>query len=160
MSKSQRILRLASQLSEIEKSIDHCEKVNLDISKKGVDWHSDHMLKVINGTYRVLNKSNPDDYKWHFNFIRFLVFLIRYFPRGKGRAPKVVTSEGVVAKERLIEQLGNAKNTLIDLESLPKKSNFKHPYFGLLDLNMSLNFLVIHTEHHLKIVRDILNSDK
>ena len=77
-------------------------------------------------------------------------------PRGSARAPKVVTSDTIVPKDALSEQLSLAKNNLIDFKTLPNESYFKHPYFGLLNVNMSLKFLVIHTLHHLKIVRDIV----
>ena len=143
-------------LSELEKHIQYHDQLNTAISSKGVDWHLDHIFKAIIGTCSMIKKSNPKDYKWEFNLTRCLIFTFNYIPRGAGKAPRVTTSSDLVSKEVLIEQFKLAKQLLSDLETLPAKSNFRHLYFGLLDLNMTKKFLKIHTKHHLKIIKDIL----
>ena len=45
-----------------------------------------------------------------------------------------------------------------DLETLNANSYFKHPYFGDLNLKKTLWFLNLHTNHHLKIIKDIADN--
>lgn len=86
---------LKTKLSELAKFIVHNSTNKSSISSKGVDWHIDHSLKVIIGTYNVLKKSNAEEYKWHFNMIRLCIFSFNFIPGGKGKAPRIVTSKGM-----------------------------------------------------------------
>ncbi len=120
-------------------------------------WHLDHVLKVIIGISTVIKKSNPEDYKTNFNFKRFVVLFAGKIPRGKARAPETVSSVSDISIDDLNSQLEKAKICTADLSNLNVKSNFKHPYFGQLNLKETIRFLEIHTQHHLKIVNDIIN---
>ncbi|MBN8703332.1 MAG: hypothetical protein J0M08_09720 [Bacteroidetes bacterium] len=149
---------LLKELTALEKNIINYSITNRTISKTGVDWHIDHCLKVINGIYYRLEKSNPAEYKWKFNLNRYIVFIINRIPRGKGKAPKSVVAEGIITIEELEKQLNVAKEKLKTIDTLPAKSNFIHPYFGQLNLPMTKWFLKIHTQHHLKIIEDIIQK--
>lgn len=149
---------LNKEILELEDRISDADQVNLSISEKGVDWHIDHSLRVINAVCHALKKSVPEDYKWSFNYIRSYIFLIGYIPRGKGRAPKSVVAQGEIHLNDLREQMDKAKVLLKELEDLPANSHFPHPYFGLLNRNMTIKFLRIHTRHHLKIIKDIIGN--
>ena len=80
---------------------------------------------------------------------------INKIPRGKGKAPKVVQPIEPATVALLISKLEIAKNNLNELESLNTNSYFTHPYFGNLNLKKALWFLKLHTNHHLKIIKDI-----
>ena len=148
-----------NQLIEIlDQNIQHYSVVNKKVSSKGVDWHIDHSLRVINGVCYALKNSNPNDYQWKFNFLRTYILCSGVIPRGKGRSPKVVNNESSIQLEELHQQITDAKKHLTEIHKLPKKSNFKHPYFGLLNLRMTKLFLKIHTKHHLKIINDIIEK--
>lgn len=142
----------------LEQKISHNDIINLKISSKGVHWHIDHSLKVINGVVNYLKKSNPEDYHWKFNFIRTFILVKGSIPRGKGKAPKSVVNESIIVLTDIENQLKEAKKLILELDSLPKKSNFNHPYFGVLNLRMTKLFLKIHTNHHLKIIDDIIKK--
>ncbi len=150
------MLSLIHLINQLESKIDDFETVNLNISKSTIGWQIDHSLRVINGVISMLKKSNPEDYKWKFNFPRTIVFFVNRIPRGKAKAPKTVQSKGNIDKNDLINQIETAKILILDLDKLHKKSNFKHPYFDVLNLKQTIKFLNIHTNHHLKIINDIL----
>lgn len=150
------IMLLKTQIQEIEKSLDHFNKTNTEVSEKGVDWHLDHTLRVINGISGILIESKPEDYKWKFNFYKTAILLKGSIPRGKGKAPKRVVATSEIIKTDVVNQIEIAKNLLPQLKKLPKKSNFNHPYFGMLNLKETQKFLKIHTNHHLKIINDII----
>ncbi|OFY91000.1 MAG: hypothetical protein A3K10_09410, partial [Bacteroidetes bacterium RIFCSPLOWO2_12_FULL_31_6] len=142
----------------LEQKVSHADATNPKISSKGVDWHIDHSLKVINGIILSLKKSNPSEYQWKFNVTRTYILIKGSIPRGKGKAPKSVVNDTTIILTDIENQLKEAKELILELDSLPKNSNFKHPYFGLLNLRMSKRFLKIHTNHHLKIIDDIIKE--
>jgi len=144
---------------EIEKSLPFLEIGNHKVSKASVAWHLDHSLKVINSVCDDLKEVKSIKIKPTHSFIKSYVFLTGNIPRGKGKAPKKVVSNNNISKEMIKEQLILAKNNLTDVKKLPIKNYFSHPYFGMLSLKKSLRFLEIHTNHHLKIVNDILKSN-
>ncbi len=147
---------LNKELEETEKFISHSNRINTNISAKGVDWHIDHLLKVLIGVSKTLQKSDPKKYKWKFNFIRMFVLTSKTIPRGRGKAPKTVIAVSDIKKEDIFNQLKQVKDELAKMNELPNNSNFKHPYFGRLNLRDSKKFLKIHTNHHLKIIKDIV----
>lgn len=51
----------------------------------------------------------------------------------------------------------NLTSTLKELFSLNQNQYFSHYIFGILNRDKTLRFIEIHTNHHLKIVRDILD---
>ncbi len=149
---------LNSELKELESNVLNKDMLDETVSSKGIDWHIDHSFRVIIAVGKSLIKSNPDNYKRDFNLSRSVVFMTNLIPRGKGRAPKSVVSVDEITKETILELLDQANKTIDDIVNLPAHSNFKHPVFGILDLEMSMQFIEIHTNHHLKIIREILKN--
>ena len=147
---------LQKELNQLEEYINSFEKINPSISSKSIGWHIDHSLKVINSVVNALKESDPTAYKWKFNLVRSFVYTFNYFPRGKGKSPKRVLPPKELIKEDIFDQIVQAKLNLEIVIALPAKSNFKHPYFGRLNLRQTFKFLRLHTNHHLKICRDIL----
>lgn len=145
-------------LYHLEQKVSLSDNTNQKISSKGILWHIDHSLKVINGVVNSLKKSKPEDYQWKFNVTRTFILVKGKIPRGKGKAPKSVVNDSIIVLADIENQLIEAKKLILELGSLPKNSNFNHPYFGVLNLRMTKLFLKIHTRHHLKIISDILNN--
>ena len=85
-----------------------------------------------------------------------MVMTSGYIPRKKGKAPKftIPTSENFL--ENIDNYLNSVRENLQMIKNLPSQSYIEHPYFGHLDVKQTLKFLKIHTQHHLKIARDIL----
>jgi hypothetical protein len=150
--------KLQSHLRFFENNVAHHNTLNPSVSKASIGWHIDHSLKVINGVIEALRQSNPDDYVWKFNKTRFIIYTLGRIPRGKVKAPKQVQSLEKITLEDLNVQLETAKKLMITTHNLPAKSNFKHPFFGVLDLKQTHHFLHLHTKHHLKIIEDILKK--
>ena len=66
-------------LNQLETKISHCETVNPEISNGNVAWHIEHSLLTLEGITDFLIQSNPDHYKWRFNFIRIVVLTMKKF---------------------------------------------------------------------------------
>ena len=144
-------------LDQLQSNITSFDKVNLVVSSGSVGWHIAHSLKTIDQIVMACKHSNPSEYQWHFNFKRFLFLSIaKKFPRGKARAPKIVRPEGEINQEILALNLEKVKEHLQNWKGLDVNVHFPHPYFGVLNKKETENFLVLHTKHHLMIIKDIL----
>jgi hypothetical protein len=148
--------KLQSILAQLESHIPNYEKTNPAVSQSTIGWQIDHSLLVINGVIDQLKNSNPENYKWKFNKWRFIIQITNTIPRGKVRVPKSVKPVDIATLEELTSKLDLAKKSLADMENLPAKSYFTHPFFGDLNLKTTIWFLKLHTTHHLKIITDIL----
>lgn len=151
------------------KSIDHFlieldqytalyDKADTNVSESTIGWHIEHSLKVINQIISALEKSKPDEYKWKFNFWRTIVLTSGTIPRGRAKAPKTVLPEGEINKAMLNKSLTTVRLNLKKMDTLDSNAFFLHPYFGLLNLKATRSFLSIHTNHHLKIIKNIANQ--
>lgn len=145
-------------IRQIENTLPHWEKQNAAISQATIGWQLDHSLLVINGVMAQLAKSNPKDYQWRPNWKRTYFKLRQNIPRGKAKAPKPVRPAETITMQALQAKLMLAQKNIILLENLPENSYFTHPYFGDLNLKAAIWFLKLHTQHHLKIVNDIINQ--
>lgn len=149
---------LQAQLNEMRQYIAQKDAFRPAVSSAPIDWHLAHSLKVINNIIATLESSNPEDYKTNFSFSRLFIFLTRKIPRGKARSPKVVLPPEIITNKDLEAAWLKAKQHVSLLNSFPKKAHFKHPYFNILNRDQTKTFLEIHTEHHLKIMREILDK--
>jgi hypothetical protein len=82
--------------------------------------------------------------------------LTKTIPRGKAQAPKVVIPSEEITVDSLKESLKNTYQAIAYLKDCQENQYFMHPFFGQLNKKQTIQFLAIHTQHHLKIVRDIM----
>jgi hypothetical protein len=130
------------------------------VSKRGIDWHIDHSLKIIIAVCDTLQNSNPEEYKKKFNFTKFVIFIVGFFPRGKVKSPKPFNNLEKISLIDLENQFKIASEKIQNIENLPAKANITHPIFGSLKRDETIKFLCMHTRHHYKIMKDIQNSFK
>lgn len=149
---------LIQELNEIERYITYRDSLNKDVSKVPVAWHLDHMLLTINEIYKVMDTSNVENYKSRFNMGRTMMFTFNKIPRGKAESPEQVRPPKIICTDSINIHLKQARIYLKLFDSLPPKAHFKHPYIGILKRKHAKKFLKIHTNHHLEIMRDILEK--
>ncbi|MEL6537316.1 MAG: DUF1569 domain-containing protein [Bacteroidota bacterium] len=150
--------RLARLLDEVEYHLQHRDLQASEISDADVAWHLDHLLKVYNNLHRALASSDPATYRNNVNFTRGVVFSTGVIPRGRAQAPVSVRPPENITNEAILEQLAKARQLLTEFEAIDAKANYDHAVFGLLRRNQVVKFIRIHTHHHLKIVRDIVEA--
>ena len=149
------IQKLAQQLAEMEAMIPLAQSKNWNISDATVGWHIAHNTLVINQVIAAVAQSDPSNYRPKNSWRKFVVFLTKYIPRGKVKAPKAVEPP---TEMDLLEALERASIGILNLLSAAPNQYFTHPFFGDLNRRKTIHFLWIHTEHHLKIARDILKK--
>ena len=143
-------------IKELESYIAVKDKRNNSVSTSDIAWQIDHSLKVFNLVSETLVNSDLELYSSKFNKWRLLLFTIGYFPRGKVKAPKFVSPPEVILTEDLVSQFQLVYQNIDNIKSANNNVHFKHFIFGVLNKNRTIRFLLIHTKHHLKIIRDIL----
>jgi len=151
------MIALKSLVQQLEAQIPNAAATNTAVTTSTVGWQIEHALLTINQIIKALAASNPTDYKWSFNFFRTVVFLRKRIPRGKAKAPKVVQPKDAITEASIKTQLDKTYSLLNVLPALDTNSFFQHPYFGKLNKPQTIKFLIIHTQHHLNIINDILH---
>ena len=147
---------LDALVPELANYIPNFNQSNKSISEVTVGWHIEHCLLVIKQITSTVAQSEPKLYKSKFNMSRFFVFLSKTIPRGKAQAPKVVIPTEEITLDSLKASLANTYQAITYLKDCEEHQYFMHPFFGQLNKKQTIKFLAIHTEHHLKIIRDIL----
>lgn len=149
---------LDNELEKIVNYFPYLKRKSITISQADVAWHLSHCLLVMDKIYEGLKHSNPADYKSQFNLKRTITFGVQYFPRGVAKSPKMVLPEENITQALIEKQLIKVRAKLSRIDELDPNVNFTHFIFGQCDRKRTKQFLKIHTNHHLKIVRDILNE--
>ncbi|MEM6720824.1 MAG: DUF1569 domain-containing protein [Bacteroidota bacterium] len=147
---------LLPQLAEIETNIEFRDAKNTEISKADVAWHLDHVLKSINRITEVLERSDPEAFSSSFNFTKMASLTAGFIPRGRAQSPQSVRPPEIIHTEDILKQLTQARKNIEKIQQLEATAHFSHPVFGMLNKAQTIRFLEVHTDHHLKIIADIL----
>lgn len=76
-------------------------------------------------------------------------------PRGRARSPKMVRPTETFNADTLTDHINKTRQQVRILETCIPNNYFVHPYFNKLNLKSTIKFIEIHTNHHLKIIKDI-----
>lgn len=151
------LTKVNTVINKLESHLKNQNASNPKISQVNVAWHIDHSLKVINNVVLALQKSDPKTYKNNLSLIGRIVLVVGSFPRGRAKAPKSVRPPEVINNQDILAQIETAKTNIQTIATLDKNAYFKHPIFGNINTGKIYHFIELHTNHHLKIIKDILN---
>lgn len=149
---------LTDMVSELEDAIPFIEKKNTAVSQVTVGWHIEHSLLAFVKMISALEQSNPAEYKKSFNWKRSLVSILGKIPRGKARVPSSVKPSDELSEATIKSLLEKAKQKAELFETLNSDKYFTHPVFGDVKHQKSRRVIAIHTDHHIRIINDILNK--
>lgn len=149
-------MSLSASITKLVAYIPQMEARNEKVSKVDVAWQLDHSLRVLIEVSKSMVASDPGTYQAKFNLRFRILSALNWIPRGKGRTPKAVMAQETISKEGLQQKVIEAKQLLQRVEKLSDKHYFDHPLFGHIKKRQALRFLNMHTQHHLKIVREIV----
>jgi hypothetical protein len=147
--------KIVKQLAELSTYISESDKQNVSVSNANIGWQIDHSLRVMNQVITALLSSNPAEYKPKFNWRKSFVFFTKKIPRGKVRAPKGILPTEEITESSLISSVELAHKNIGLLENCAPNHFFVHPFFGQVNVRETFVFIEVHTEHHLKIIRDM-----
>ena len=148
--------KLLKVLNDFEKQAQLYLNNNKMVSEANVGWHIMHSCLVITSITDAIMKSDPSLYKKKFSWKAFFVLLFNKIPRGKAKAPSFTQPASEVSSDMVLQQIADARKSAELLLTLNKNKYFTHPIFGDLQLPTAIRFLYVHSYHHEKIIRDIL----
>ena len=148
--------KLLQVLNDFEKQAPLYLNNNKMVSEANVGWHIMHSCLVITSITEAIRKSDPSLYKKNFSWKAFFVLLFNKIPRGKAKAPSFTQPANEVSMDMVLQQIAEARKSAELLLTADKSQYFTHPIFGDLQLPTAIKFLHVHTYHHEKIIRDIL----
>ena len=148
--------KLLQVLNDFEKQAPLYLNNNKMVSEANVGWHIMHSCLVITSITEAIRKSDPSLYKKNFSWKAFFVLLFNKIPRGKAKAPSFTQPANEVSMDMVLQQIAEARKSAELLLTADKSQYFTHPIFGDLQLPTAIKFLYVHTYHHEKIIRDIL----
>ena len=119
--------------------------------------HVDHLLRVTN---LILHRIPSDEVLPRgISLLGRIILTLGWIPRGIGKAPerlggrRTSPAELQATLEKVTNVLATIDTAAVDAARAP---NVPHPRFGGLTPSQALRFVVIHNDHHLEIVRDVL----
>jgi hypothetical protein len=131
-------------------------------SERVSDWsvgeQVDHVLKVLESSLaRLAAPGKPLDRG--INVVGRILLKVGRLPRGVGRSPKSVLPTAR-SRAELADALDDVRERLRSLAAQAdvwrsQRPLVPHPYFGGLTPKQGARMLVVHTDHHLRIVSDI-----
>ncbi len=150
--------KLSAYIDELASFIPDLEKRNEGISASNVGWQIEHSLLTIRFVAKGIVASDPSQYASTFNFTKILILWTGKMPRGKAKAPKYVTPEDFT-QESLQKHMIKVKEAIAELGNAHPNQFVEHPYFGKINKKETIRFLGIHTLHHIKIIREIVDAE-
>lgn len=128
------------------------------VSKWTVAEQLDHAVRVLSSILARVHEPS-ETIPQRLNWIGRLVLLAGYIPRGRGRSPKSMLPMPC-SQEQLRQSVSETRALLERVVSGQASESsdriVRHPLFGGLTAKEAFAFAIIHTRHHLAIVRDIL----
>lgn len=158
--KSIQMKSLDALLQELESKLSLMQKQSPAVSEASVGWHIEHSILAAIKMINAVAYSEPDKYRWRFNWRRSMVFTTGRIPRGKAKAPKAVIPASIADAATLTAQFATLRDKLHHMTMLKPNHFFEHPFFGALHVKHTLRAIQLHTDHHLKIINDIIASAK
>lgn len=152
---------LQKEFDQLEFYLKKGNIVEPSVSQKGIYWHVDHCLRILEGIPEMMRQSDKKDYQPKSSLMKFVVMTFGWIPRGKGKSPKnVLPDEEKLDAQSIDRRSDQAFHQVVSIHKLPEWSYMRHPLFGSLNKDEAIKFLGIHTRHHLKIMRDIVKAHK
>jgi hypothetical protein len=150
---------LKQYIHQLEWYLDQSEKMNTKISQVSVGRHIDHSLIALKEIMIQVIHSDSNNYKRSFNIWRIFVLWIWIIPRGRAKAPDFTLPKKILNKKDIRTHLDEVNQLLPIFEALiDNRKHCNHPFFGMLTLKQSKRNCLVHTKHHLNIIRDIISK--
>ena len=150
---------METELKQLREALAYQENLCPGISRENVQWHIYHCLMVIVKIEEELKKSNPEKFIDDKNSMRKRILNDGRINRYQGKSPDSVLPPSLITEEDMMSVFKAAEKSLKNIRKLNNYAYIKHPSFGIMCREDASDFIVIHTRHHLSIIRDIIKGN-
>jgi len=150
--------KLSHQLTELEGFAPSAFVRQASVSKWSVGQQIEHTLIAISGMILALRKEHPGTGSREPNMYRDTVMASKQFPRGQIEAPAISRPSENPSPEFLEKLLLKTRNRVGNPLEISEKATLIHPIMDVMYRDEAIEFMTIHTEHHLVIIREILEA--
>lgn len=155
----QQIIELLNeQLDVLNRLCSQADVRNESVSKWSVGQHIEHSLISMSAMTLALKKEHPGTGKRDGNQYREMVLEHKSFPRGVVKAPEASHPSEHPSTDHLSKLILKTRNRLGNPLDIASGSTLIHPIMSVMYRDEALEFMTIHTAHHLSIINDILES--
>ncbi len=150
--------RVFDQLQELSSLSTRAEYRNQEVSGWSVGQQIEHVLIAMSGMALGLKKECLSKTQKADSPLKIEVLNSGSFPRGVIQAPEVSRPQDFVDHDGLKRLILKTSNRVSGLRDLSDKSTIDHPILGEMSRDETIKFMVIHNDHHLRIIADILSE--
>jgi len=152
--------RILSALQEVESFIPSWQQKDESVSNWTVGQQIEHVLKATSAfTVMILRDRKADGSGIH-KQLKGLLLQRGSFPRGIAKAPDISMPADATPATGLTARLHKTRNRVSKLPDVSASAVAHHHYLGEMDRDEAVAFMAIHLEHHIKIIRDIVNDSQ
>ena len=151
--------RVVDQLQEFSRLSPQAEYRNQEVSGWSVGQQIEHVLIAMSGMALALRKEHISETQKADNQLKIEVLNSGSFPRGVIQAPEISRPREFVDQDDLKRLILKTSNRVSGLLDLSERSTIDHPILGQMSRDETIRFMVIHNDHHLSIIADILAEE-
>ncbi len=145
--------RLSRCEDELGRGLQYCEQ----ISRWNTEQQIEHATQVVARVLSKLTSEATEPLESPLKPIAKLMLFLGHIPRGRAQAPDYVRPHKRPPGE-ILELIESTKQLLKEIQDGKRQltsAGFHHGFLGYFKQKQWLRFLSVHTDHHLRIVRDI-----
>ena len=141
-------------------AIDNFQAEDADVSGWSVGMHIHHSAKALIGVSDAIASCTTPCPPIPSDSMGAQILAAGAIPRGVAESPAAAVPDPSVAgsREALKQVVDHAKARVDNAANAASDAWFEHPILGLLNADGAKQFLVIHTNHHLGIINDIVRA--
>lgn len=146
------------RLVEVESFLPDWQLQVDSVSKWTVGQQIEHILKATSAFTVMLLRNRSSDGDQDELPLKRLFMRKKMIPRGRIESPDVALPAPDTSQEALHSLLLKCRNRVSRLSEVSEDAVAMHPYLGEMRRDEIVEFLSIHLDHHLAIIRDIKNA--
>ena len=138
---------------ELGRGMQYCERISLWNTEQQLE----HATQVLARVLTKLTNETTEPFESPLKPIAKLMLFLGHIPRGRAQAPDYVRPHKRPPGE-ILELIESTKQLLTEIQVGKRQltsAGFHHGLLGYFNQKQWLRFLIVHTDHHLRIVRDI-----
>jgi len=143
------------QLDALSGWVEQRDRLHAPTSMWTIGQQIEHCCLVIGGVHEALRRSEPPAPPAKITIVRRAVWWTGRIPHGRANAPKSVQPAAVPDRTHLEAAIERARGQVDSIRNLAQDAWFRHFMFDVLRRDEALRFLQIHTNHHLRIMKQI-----